>query len=576
MASEKKKKPNILTVLKPYKGGLALLLLFALGSNGVNLLIPKLIEKGIDDYTRGVFDMSWLVRWFLVAVIIIFVLSYFQTILQTFVSEKVARHLRSRLTEKISGQHYGYIQEHTAARLLTNITSDVNAIKTFVSQAMVSILSSVILIVGAGILLLSIDAVLGGIVLLMIPIIGVTFLLIFKRVKTLFRKTQEVIDWLNKVINESIMGAALIRVLNAQFSEYNKFLDASSEAKNLGLSILRLFATLIPIIVLTASLARLAVLAMGGHFVIEGTMTLGELAAFNSYVAILIFPILIIGFMSNVIARASASYQRIHNILEAPDPMPTGNITETPKGNIEVKDVSLFYGEQAALKNISFRVAAGSRTAVIGPTASGKTQLMHLLATLIPPSSGAILYDGIPTRDYRQDILLGKIGLVFQDSILFNLTIRENIAFNQKVTDEDLQKAIDTAELRQYIDNLPLGLNAIVSERGTAMSGGQKQRLMLARALAINPEILLLDDFTARVDPLTAKSIGENISNNYPGITIVSITQRIDAIMDFENIVLIMEGEIVAQGTHKELLSNCPEYMQIFQSQKSVSHAEAT
>lgn len=567
----KQKKPSIFKILKPYSGMISLLLLFALLSNGLNLIIPKIIQFGIDDFSNGTFSMQRIISWFLIASLLIFIFTYVQSIIQTFASERVARDIRKKLASKISQQDYIYIQEVTPGKLLTNLTSDVDAIKMFVSQAIVSIVSSLILIIGASILLLNINWRLGLFVLLIIPIIAITFFLVLKKVRTLFKKSQEVIDWLNKVINESILGAALIRVLNAQFTEYNKFMDANTEAKNLGLSILRLFATLIPIIVLTANLARLTVLALGGHFVINSTMTLGEFAAFNSYIAILIFPIIMIGFMSNVIARASASYQRIHNTLETPDFIDNGTVTQPLRGNIDLQNVSVYYGERPALKNVSFSVEAGTRTAIIGPTAAGKTQLLYLLTTLIKPNQGTILYDGIKINDYNRDSLLSQIGLVFQDSIIFNLSLRENIAFNTEVTEEDLEKAIETAELKDFIDSLPNGLNTIVSERGSSLSGGQKQRIMLARALAINPKILLLDDFTARVDTLTEEKISRNVKQNYSGITLVSITQKIDTVKDYDQIIVLMEGELIAQGKHAYLMQHSPEYVQIYQSQKSTT-----
>ncbi|MEO7316730.1 MAG: ABC transporter ATP-binding protein [Ginsengibacter sp.] len=572
---KKSPKPNIYKLLTPYKGLIGGLLLFALLSNGLNLIIPKIVQIGIDDFTNGVWDIKKIMTWFFISVVAIFILSFIQGYIQTYASEKVAKDLRYKLSAKISQQDFNYIQENTSARLLTNLTSDVDAIKMFVSQAIVSIVSSIVLIIGASILLLNINWRLGLIVLLIIPIIATTFFFVFKRVKALFRKTQEVIDWLNKVINESILGAALIRVLNAQFTEYNKFMDANVQAKNLGLSILRLFAMLIPVIVMTSNLARLAVLAMGGHFVINGSMSLGEFAAFNSYIAILIFPILIIGFMSNVIARASASYARIYKILETEDFVDKGKVTTPISGELKVQDLSIWYGENPALKNISFAVKAHSRTAIIGPTAAGKTQLLYLLTTLIKPTSGEIYYDGINVKEYNQGELLKQIGLVFQDSIIFNLSLRDNIAFNSEVTDADLQKAINTAELHDFIDSLPQGLDTILSERGSTLSGGQKQRVMLARALAINPKILLLDDFTARVDAHTEKVIGENIKRNFPDTTILSVTQKIDPVKDYDLIILLMEGEMVAQGKHEDLMKNCPEYVQIYNSQRSTTSVEA-
>ena len=567
----KEKKPSIFKILKPYSGMISALLLFALLSNALNLVIPKIVQFGIDDFSKGTFSMQKIVTWFTIAAVLIFIFTYIQSILQTFASERVARDLREKLASKISQQDYVYIQDITPGKLLTNLTSDVDAIKMFVSQAIVSIVSSIILIVGASILLLNINWRLGLIVLLIIPIIATAFIFVFKKVKTLFKKTQEVIDWLNKVINESILGAALIRVLNAQFTEYNKFMDANTEAKNLGLSILRLFATLIPIIVLTANLARLTVLGLGGHFVIVGSMTLGEFAAFNSYIAILIFPIIMIGFMSNVIARASASYQRIHTILETPDFVDKGTVNKQIDGNINLQNISVFYGENPALKNISFAIEGGTRTAIIGPTAAGKTQILYLLTTLIKPNEGQIFYDDVNVNEYNRDSLLSQIGLVFQDSIIFNLSLRENIAFNSEVTESDFQKAIETAELDDFIKTLPEGLDTIVSERGSSLSGGQKQRIMLARALAINPKILLLDDFTARVDTLTEEKISQNVKENYPGITLLSVTQKINPVRDYDQIIVIMEGELIAKGKHDFLMQNSPEYVQIYQSQKSTT-----
>lgn len=563
-------------MLKPYKGLIIVLLLLALFSNGLSLVIPKLVQSAIDDFSQNRFQLQRLVLYFTGASVLILVLTYFQSLVQTYASEKVARDLREQLAGKISRQTHAFIQETSPDKLLTNITSDVNAVKTFVSQAIVNIISSIVLIVGTAILLLSINWKLGLIVLCVIPIIALTFMLVFKKVKTLFKRSQEVIDKLNKTINESILGAALIRVLNAQFQEYNKFMEASGEARNLGLSILRLFATLIPIIVFTANLAVLAVVVIGGRFAITGSMTMGAFAAFNSYIAILIFPILLIGFMSNLIARASASYARIHQVLTAPDTEEGGDFEKELEGTVEVKELTVAFGEKKALDAVSFHVKAGSRTAIIGPTAAGKTQLFYALTTLIKPQSGTIYYDDVPIETYNQEVLLRQIGLVFQDAIIFNMSLRENIAFNADVSEAALQKAVQTAELSDFVASLPNGLDTEVSERGLSLSGGQKQRIMLARALAGNPKILLLDEFTARVDRTTEQRIWKNVAANYPGITIVSITQNLEPVKDYEQIILLMEGELVAKGTHEELLQSNPEYNQILQSQQSLNNYQTT
>lgn len=566
-----KKKSNLFSVLKPYTGSVSVLLLLTLLSNAITLVIPKIIQQGIDDYTAGNYNLQKIILWFVLAAAFIFVLSYLQSVFQTYISEKVARHLRSKLTEKIAAQDYNYIRTQTTSKLLTNITSDTNAVKMFISQAVVSLISSAVLIVGTAILLLSINLRLGLIVLIIVPLIITTFMIVFKKVRVLFKKSQEVVDWLNKVINESILGAALIRVLNAQSFEYDKFIDASGEAKNLGLKIVRLFSLLIPVIVFTASMAQLAVVGLGGHYIILGNMTLGEFAAFNGYIAILIFPLIVIGFTSGIIARASASYQRICHILDAPDPVESGTYTNKISGNIELTNISFKSGENQILKDISFSVTSGSRTAIIGPTAAGKTQLLNIIIGLLKPSSGEIYFDGIESGKYRRDSLLNQISIVFQDSIIFNLDLKENISFSKDAKDEEVKKAIETAELGNFIDSLPEKMQTMISERGTSLSGGQKQRIMLARALAINPTILLLDDFTARVDAATEKKIGKNLIENYPGITLLSVTQKIEPIKEYDQIILLMEGEIIGKGTHDELCISCPEYVQIYNSQQSMN-----
>ena len=482
---DKNGKPKLSSLLKPYMRMIVLLIIFALVGNGFNLVIPKIISRGIDSFTGGNYQFRTIAIDFLSATLIIFIFTYLQSIVQTYTSERVARDLRKRLSDKISRQSYSYIQKTNPSTLLTNLTSDIDSVKMFVAQAVASIASSLFIIIGTSILLLTINWRLALTVIAIIPIIGGTFALVLKKVRALFKKSREVIDWLNKVINESILGAAIIRVINSQQSEYQKFLAANSEAKDVGISILTLFATLIPIITLVANLAVLSVLALGGHFVINGSMTLGEFAAFNSYITILIFPIIVIGFMSNVIAQASASYMRIDRVLRAPETAETGTIDEPIKGNIKLEDVSVFYGTKPALKNVSFTVNAGTQTAIIGPTAAGKSQLLYLLTGLIKPNSGIVKLDSRNLYDYNRKTFHSQTGIVFQDSILFNLSLRENIAFNNVVTDDSLEKAIETAELKDFVDTLPGKLDTIVSERGTSLSGGQKQRIMLARALAL-------------------------------------------------------------------------------------------
>lgn len=563
------KLPSVLGLLGPYRKTIAWLVLLAVAANGLTLFLPKFVSRVIDSFLRGSLDLTALILQFGGFTIGILVLTYIQSIVQTYVSEKVARDVRTRLVQRISKQSYRFIEDRNPSKLLTNITSDIDSIKMFVAQAIVTLASSVVTLIGVAIILLSIDWRLALGIISIIPIIGSTFFFVLRMVRRLFKESREVIDWLNKVINESILGAALIRVLNSQKFEKEKFTAANAQARSIGLGILKLFSFMIPFITFVTSLGTLLVVTLGGYFITQGSMTLGSFAAFNSYIGILILPIMMIGFISNIIAQANASYARVHEILTAVDEKDGGTLTEPLKGHIELKNITVSYGEKLALKDVSLSIIPKTKTAIIGPTAAGKTQLLNVMTGLTAPKNGEINYDDHPLSEYERASFYPQIGLVFQDSVLFNTTVRENIAFSTTVTDASLQKAVATAELEDFIRTLPQGFDTIISERGASLSGGQKQRLMLARALALDPKILFLDDFTARVDAQTEHKILANIEKNYPELTLISITQKIAPIEAYDQIILLMEGEILARGTHLELMSSSPEYVQIYNSQRS-------
>ncbi len=566
--------PSLVSLLRRYLGIISLLVIFTVIASALTVAVPKIIARAIDAYASGGFSIKSLAIEFLAVTVLIFIFTYLQNIAQVFASEKAARDLRNEIIAKISVEPFSYIANATPAALLTNLTSDVDAVKVFISMVVSSVVSSAFLIIAIAVLLILTDWKLALIVLAIMPAIGAAFFFVLARVRKLFVKSQEAIDWLNKVISESIFGSALIRILNSEEPEFKKFTAANAEAKQISLKILGLFSGLIPIVVFLTNIATLAIVVFGGRYVIRGEISLGNFTAFNAYLAILIFPIMIIGFMSTLIAQAQASYGRIYKVLSAPVEKKTGGITAKIKGDLEVKNLTINFGERAALKGVSFFVKAGSRTAVIGPTAAGKTQLLYALTGLVAPSFGEIILDGRNINEYDKESLHSQVGFVFQDSVMFNLSLRENIAFNAVAPEENIQKAVKTAELADFVEALPQKLTTLVSERGTSLSGGQKQRIMLARALALNPSVLLLDDFTARVDAATERKILKNIAANYPNLTLISVTQKISSIEHYDKIILLMEGELVATGTHDELLATSPEYVQIFESQKSTNEYE--
>jgi ATP-binding cassette subfamily B protein len=574
ITKEQTKKAHVFNLLKGYWKSTVVLAITTILANGLALIVPKFIAAGIDSYTLGkMIDKTFYIQFVLIASGI-FLFTYFQGIFQTYFSEKVAYDLRNKLAEKVSRVSYKNIEEKTSAKLLTNFTSDVDSVKMFFDNSVGTVIASIFVIIGATGLLLSIDWKLALAVLTVLPFIGILFALVFKKLGPLFKLTQEIIDRFNTIISESIVGAAIVRVLNSGHIETAKFKLQNKVSKDNGMNILKIFSFMIPIIGVVSNIAILIILILGGKFVIEGSMSLGDFTAFNSYVYILIFPIIMLGFVSTIISRAQASYVRIQDIFNIEEEKDTGTLMNKLTGNIEAKNISMIRDEKNILKNISFSIKAGTKTAIIGPVAAGKTQLLQILFGLISPSSGEVLYDGKLLSEYNRESLYKQIAFVFQDSIMFNMSVFENIAFSKSVADESINLAMKTAELDDFIHKLPEGLDTVVSERGTSLSGGQKQRVMLARALALNPKILFLDDFTARVDSATEKSILENIEKNYPNITLISVTQKIQSTEHFEKIILLMEGEIVAEGTHQELVHSSVEYAQIMESQKSTQTYE--
>lgn len=576
MATKKKKqkepkKPSLLSFLKNYKLLVATVVTLSLIVNGLGLLLPQITSKAIDSLQDQTYNKNDYLLLFGGVASIILVLGLIQSVVGNITAEKIAQELRRQVIEKISRQSFTYINNVSTSKLLTNLTADTDAVKQFINQGLVIAFAAVVQLIGSIILLLSINWKLAIPVLLTIPILLFAFGAIFSAIEKYFKKGQEVIDKLNRVINESIVGSALIRVLNAKKFEQDKFAVVNEESKFIGTKIVTGFASLIPVISVVVSLAFLIVLGYGGVQIIDGTLTAGEFSAFFSYIYIFINPIFILGFLASTIGRAFTTYQRLMEVIDAEEPEVSGTLKKDIKGDIKLNKVTLDLANKRILDNINFEIKNKSRVGIIGPTAAGKTQIFYLITGLINPNEGEILIDGNKISEYEANNLYSQMGMVFQDSIVFNTTIRENIAFRGTISEEQLWKAIETAELKDFVESLPDKLETIVSERGVSLSGGQKQRLTLARALALNPKILLLDDFTARVDVNTEKKIFDNLKKNYPEITVIAITQKINSIKDFDNIILVMEGELIATGKHEELLKKSLEYNQIYNSQKAVN-----
>ncbi|MBI4836032.1 MAG: ABC transporter ATP-binding protein [Candidatus Abawacabacteria bacterium] len=561
---------SIASAFRPFFKLIVVLLLFTIAANGLGLIVPTLTGQYIDQYQQtGQYNSSSVLATLIGIALIIGLITLAQLALANYISEKAAFDLRARISKKLATQSFHYVSTVSVPRLLTIMTSDVDSVKSLISQGVVAILSALFILIGSAIGLFSIHVRLAFITLSVIPLLAFTFFFIFGRIAKLFKVGQENLERINKIVNESIVAASLVRVLNSTQEEVFKFEQTNSASRKTGLAIINGIAALFPVINLLGNGMVLLILWYGGQSIISGELSLGSFAAFFTYANMMIVPIFIIAFMSSTLTRAFISWQRISEVLNAETKEKNGTLIKNIVGKITFDQVSLSYGDKKILKSVSFTIKPHSKNAIIGPVSAGKTQILYLIADLIKAETGQILLDREPISNYQKDHLMKAIGLVFQDSLILNTTLRENIQLTENTDPQLLEKAIKTAQLDDLIASLPQGLDTPISERGSNLSGGQKQRVMLARALALNPKILLLDDFTARVDRATEQAILHDLAQYYPAITLISITQKIAPIEHYDQIIVLMEGEVIGTGTHQELLATSLEYKQICESQKS-------
>lgn len=558
-----------ITPLSEHKLLVALLVLTIVITSSVNLWLPRLLGQMIDAAAQPETLKQRAVTYLAISVAG-FVFLGLQGVIATIISERIGRDLRNSLIKKLAGQSYQFVTSQTVPKLLTNVTSDVDAIRGFFNQGITIVLSSLILIVGGAIMLLITQWTLALIVLAMVPVVFIWFGYSFGRIGKIFFLAQGALDRLNTIITESLLGSAVIRVLAAQNVEIIKFASANENAQSVNLQIVKMFASLIPGIMFISNMVVLAIVGVGGNQVIAGTLSLGTLTAFYNYVSVFIMPLLMVGFVSSQFVRAATTYTRLQDVINAPLPKPAGTLPFPSIPTLEFKKAHLKYGERNILCDVNLKIQSGQRVAILGPTGAGKSQLFELLANMIPPTSGQILLNDQPLSEYDQEDFAQSVRFVFQESLVFNATVRENLAFGKAVTDDLIFSVLTVAEMDDAVRNMPAGLDTMLNEAGSNLSGGQRQRLMLARALLSNPKVLCLDDFTSRVDIKTELKIMKNLAESYPGLTLIVIAQKIESIKDFDHIIVLMDGDVLAQGTHEELLRSSFDYQQLSKSQQSI------
>ncbi len=566
---------RMLSQLKPYWVLFTGAWLSLMLNNGANLISPYVLRQILDDgIGKFNIDAVWQGTALLVGLAVIRgVFGFSQSYWSEKVSQSYAFDVRNQLFEKIQTLSFAYHDRSQAGQLMTRLTSDVEQVRGFIAGGLLQFLSALIMIIGTLVALFSMNWQLTVVTILFIPPTMVVLAYFMRVVRPMFSVIQERLGLLNSVLQENISGARLVKVFGRETYEVQRFEERNQSLLEMNLQSVVAMSSSFPIIFLLNNIGTLAIIWAGGAKVMGGELSLGELIAFNTYLALLFQPLFMIGMIAAQITRASVSNDRIIELLDteqeiqdAPDAADMPEI----KGEVEFRGVGLRYAGSASnvLSAINFHAPSGTTVAVLGTTGSGKSSFINLIPRFYDVTEGALLIDGIDIRTVKIDSLRRQIGIVLQDTVLFSGTIRDNIAYGRPQSSAaEIEAAATKAQADAFIRELPQGYDTIVGERGVGLSGGQRQRIAIARALLLNPQILILDDSTSAVDAETEHKIQQALDALMHNRTTFVIAQRISTVRNADVILLLDGGKIVGQGTHDELLRDNPIYGEIIDSQ---------
>jgi len=497
--------------------------------------------------------------------------------LQAFWAEKnsqaVAYDIRNELYAKIQSLSFSYHDKNQTGQLMIRATDDVEKVRLFIGQGLLQLVGAVILLTGTIIILFSTNTTLAWTAMPILPVALVLFMIFGTVSQPLFAKVQQKLSALNTVLQENLAGVKVIKAFTREREQQTKFRTAADDTMNQAITVARLFTFLFPLVFMIANLGQAAILYVGGREIILGLLSLGEWQEFSLYLIYLFFPIAQFGFIITQLGQASASAERIFEILDAKnDIVDRPGAIQLPDvtGTVKFEDVTFRYfgGGDPVLKNVSFTANPGETIALLGATGSGKTTIINLLPRFYDPTEGRITIDDIDLRDVKLESLRSQIGIVLQETTLFSGSVRDNIAFGKPdASQEEIESAAKAAQAHDFILSFPEGYNTHVGERGATLSGGQKQRVAIARALLLNPRILILDDSTSSVDLNTEAQLQKALELLMKGRTSFVIAQRISTVINADKIIVLDKGEIVAEGRHNDLMEDSPIYAEIYNSQ---------
>jgi ATP-binding cassette subfamily B protein len=578
---------RLLGYLRPYRGDVALAVVVALLETAVQLVGPFLTKEAIDNGIRHR-DQGHLDRvaaLYLAVLVMGYLLAYLETRIMQRVGQNFMLDLRLKLFRHLQRLPITYFDRHAVGRIMTRLTNDVDVLNELFTSGVVSIVGDLFLLAGIVVAMVRLNVELMGVTLSVLPLIVILTLIFRIKVRRSFRDIRTRLARMNGFLNENLSGMTTVQALNREKRNYEEFLKVNAEHRDANLVAVRYNALLFPVLELVGALAVSLIVWYGGRQVMWTGITLGTLVAFLQYTQRFFRPISDLSEKYGIVQQAMASSERVFELLDTPaDPALSVVEAASPsapprlRGEIEFDHVWFAYhGEDWVLRDVSFKLAPGEKLALVGATGAGKTTIASLLLRFYSPQRGAIRLDGKPLESYDVHALRRRIGLVLQDSFLFSGTIASNLALaNGALKPGDLERAAREVHAHEFITQLPDGYEATVRERGASLSGGQRQLISFARALAADPDVLVLDEATASVDPRTEAMIQQALQRLMEGRTSLVIAHRLSTVQDASRVVVLHHGQVREIGTHAELMAARGIYYRLHQLQYFGARPDST
>jgi ATP-binding cassette subfamily B protein len=568
------------TYLPPYRGSVALVIVLLFVQAIANLYLPVLnadiINNGV---ARGDTDyILWAGGIMLAASLALMAASVVTVYFGSRVAMAFGRDVRSALFRTVESFSQVEVNRFGPATLITRNTNDVQQVQMVIFMALTVMISAPILTVGALFMALRLDVPLSGTLLLIVPLMALLIGLVMREALPLFAALQLKTDRLNLVTREKLSGLRVIRAFVREEREEARFDAANADYMATALRLNRLFAITMPALMLIMNLSTVLVLGVGAVRVDSGGMTIGDLTAFMQYIALILMSMMTAVLMLVMIPRAAVSGARISEVLGTQPSIadPAQPVSPMRRGHVELRDVTFGYpgAEEPVLRAIALEARPGQTTAIVGSTGSGKSTLVNLLPRLYDVTEGAVLVDGVDVRDFDRQDLWRRIGVVPQRAYLFSGTVASNLRYgDESAGDDDLWRALEIAQAREFVEAMEGGLEAPITQGGTNVSGGQRQRLAIARALVKRPDIFIFDDSFSALDYRTDARLRAALARELGEATVIIVAQRVGTILHADRIVVLDDGAVVGMGRHEELMASCETYREIVLSQVSEEEA---